>query len=179
MKEEKQLSLFWTIRKQIATVRNQEESVLAANVFHKAVAEGLITREEEEILEAFLVLHAVQHINEKKPSTTLPVGSNSWFALWKGIRVPERVKQVEISNPSPISYSNEFEEVESNLFDVDYIKARAFEEIVKFAPENTTQAGNIAFGYRTGQHMTGGANDKEVSLLFDQYEFYAKNDIDQ
>lgn len=161
MEASEKVSPFWTIRKQIAIASNDEEIQLASQVFRKAVSEGVIDREEERILEAFLVVYASKIISNPKKATDLPPGYKSWFQLLKKSEPYSADKEVVAWSIGSYLYSDLMPMSTKYLFDIDYIKARAMEEIMEQLPDKAEDFLALAYAVR---EFRGPSDDLENKL---------------
>lgn len=172
-------TIFEQARRAISRVKNRKESEEAAALFHGLTNSGKITREEESILEAFLVLKVAEFIREPQTTTELPGGYDSWFQIYSLSKNCHHEKQIKVdANPNAL-YSANFEEITTYLLDVDFVKARALDEISEFLPESAEEVSNMVYGmrqfmaYTNGDHSDSPIENKLLNML----RFYGENRI--
>lgn len=179
-KPKKAPSIFEQARRAISYAKNRKESEDAAKLFHGLTNSGKITREEESILEAFLVLKVAEFIKEPEVSTSLPGGCNSWFSLWaSGCHSSDGEKEITFASTCETACTNTFPEIVSYRYNADFVKARALEEIADFLPNDTEEVSRMAYGTRHEMRM-GNKPQGESPIekkLFAMLRFYGKNDI--
>jgi len=179
-KPKKVPSIFEQARRAISRAKNRKESEVAASLFHGITNSGKITREEESILEAFLVLKVAKFIRQPDVTTDLPRGYDSWFQIWASSEHLHREKQIKTTG-GPRGYATScFEEdMTTYLLDMDFVKARAMDEIAEFLPDSAEEVSRTLRGFTIAQQMYNGAQEKSPieKKLSAMLRFYGNNDI--
>lgn len=177
-KPKKVPTIFEQARRAISHAKNRKESEAAASLFHGLANSGKITREEEQILEAFLVLKVGEFIREREISIRLPSGESSWFGILARGDERNEQREIDVSSTGGLLYDAEFSEIEIHRYNLDFVKARAMDEISEFLPDSAEEISQMAYRIRHETRMSNESQESPIEKkLFAMLRFYGKNDI--